>query len=40
MTDATKAVLFNAVPLFLLAAAYAAVAGAILPSFWRLRARA
>ncbi len=40
MTDATKAVLFNAVPLFLLAAAYAAVAGAILPSFFRLRARA
>jgi PAS domain S-box-containing protein len=40
VNDATKAVLFNAVPLFLLAAAYAAVAGAILPSFWRLRARA
>jgi PAS domain S-box-containing protein len=40
VTDATKAVLFNAVPLFLLAAAYAAVAGAILPSFFRLRARA
>ncbi len=40
MTDATQAVLFNAVPLFLLAAAYAAVAGAALPTFWRLRGRA
>ena len=40
MSDASKAVLFNAVPLFVLAASYAAVACALLPEFWRLRARA
>ena len=40
MSDATKAVLFNAVPLFVLAASYAAVAVAMLPEFWRLRSRA
>ena len=40
MSDATEAVLFNAVPLFVLAASYAAVAGAMLPEFWRLRTRA
>jgi len=31
VTDATEAVLFNGVPLLLLAAAYAAVTGAVLP---------
>ena len=40
MSDASKAVLFNAVPLFVLAASYAAVAAAMLPEFWRLRSRA
>ncbi|HEX6763340.1 MAG TPA: GAF domain-containing protein [Gaiellaceae bacterium] len=40
MSDATQAVLFNAVPLFVLAASYAAVAVAMLPEFWRQRARA
>jgi PAS domain S-box-containing protein len=40
VSDATKAVLFNAVPLFVLAASYAAVACALLPEFWRLRAKA
>ena len=40
MTDATKAVLFNGVPLLLLAAAYAAVTGAVLPLLWRDRANA
>jgi hypothetical protein len=40
VSDATNAVLFNAVPLFVLAASYAAVAGAMLPEFWRLRSRA
>ena len=32
--------LFNGLPLLLLAAAYAAVAGAVLPSLWRERSRA
>jgi PAS domain S-box-containing protein len=40
VSDASKAVLFNAVPLFLLAASYAAAAAALLPDFWRVRARA
>jgi PAS domain S-box-containing protein len=40
MSDATKAVLFNGVPLLLLAAAYAAVTGAVLPALWRDRANA
>jgi PAS domain S-box-containing protein len=40
VSDATQAVLFNAVPLFVLAASYAAVAGAALPMLWRLRGRA
>ena len=40
MTEATEAVLFNGVPLLLLAAAYAAVTGAVLPLVWRDRARA
>jgi PAS domain S-box-containing protein len=37
VTDATEAVLFNAVPLLVLAAAYAAVAAAVLPVLWRDR---
>jgi len=37
VNDATKAVLFNGVPLLLLAAAYAAVTGAVLPVLWRDR---
>jgi len=40
VSDATQAVLFNAVPLFVLAASYAAVAAAALPTLWRLRGRA
>ena len=40
MSQATEAVLFNGVPLLLLAAAYAAVTGAILPVLWRERNRA
>ena len=40
MSQATEAVLFNGVPLLLLAAAYAAVTGAVLPVLWRDRARA
>jgi PAS domain S-box-containing protein len=40
VTDATEAVLFNAVPLLVLAAAYAAVTGAVLPVLWRDRERA
>jgi PAS domain S-box-containing protein len=40
VSEATKAVLFNAVPLLLVAAAYAAVSGAVLPSLWRDRSRA
>src|SRR5882757_10750700 len=37
VSQATQAVFFNAVPLLLLAAAYAAVTGAILPLLWRER---
>jgi PAS domain S-box-containing protein len=40
MSDATQAVLFNGVPLLVLAAAYAAVTGAVLPVLWRDRASA
>jgi len=40
VSQATEAVLFNGVPLLLLAAAYAAVTGAILPVLWRERNRA
>lgn len=40
MSQATEAVLFNGVPLLLLAAAYAAVTGAILPVLWRERSGA
>jgi PAS domain S-box-containing protein len=37
VNDSTQAVLFNGVPLLLLAAAYAAVTGAVLPMLWRDR---
>src|SRR5947209_441282 len=40
VSEATEAVLFNGLPLLLLAAAYAAVTGAVLPLLWRDRARA
>ncbi|HZP72935.1 MAG TPA: GAF domain-containing protein [Gaiellaceae bacterium] len=40
MSEATEAVLFNGVPLLLVAAAYAAVTAAVLPALWRDRARA
>jgi PAS domain S-box-containing protein len=40
VSQATEAVLFNGLPLLLLAAAYAAVTGAVLPLLWRDRARA
>ena len=40
MSQSTQAVLFNAVPLLLLASAYAAVAGAVLLALWRDRDRA
>jgi PAS domain S-box-containing protein len=40
VTQATEAVLFNGLPLLLLAAAYAAVGGAVLPLVWRDRTRA
>ncbi len=40
VSPATEAVLFNGLPLLLLAAAYAAVTGAALPALWRDRARA
>ena len=40
MSQATEAILFNGLPLLLLAAAYAAVTGAVLPLLWRDRARA
>jgi len=40
VSQATEAVLFNGLPLLLLAAAYAAVTGAVLPPLWRDRARA
>ncbi|HEY8646895.1 MAG TPA: GAF domain-containing protein, partial [Gaiellaceae bacterium] len=39
MSQATEAVLLNGLPLLLLAAAYAAVTGAVLPLLWRDRAR-
>jgi hypothetical protein len=37
VTDATQAVVLNGVPLLLLAAAYAAVSGAVVPALWRDR---
>jgi PAS domain S-box-containing protein len=40
VSKATEAILFNGVPLLLLAAAYAAVTGALLPLLWRDRVRA
>ncbi len=40
VSSATQAVVFNAVPLFVLAASYAAVAGSVLPTLWRMRGRA
>jgi len=40
VTDATRAVLFNAVPLLLLAGAYATVAGGAGSALWRARERA
>ncbi len=40
MSQATEAVLFNGLPLLLLAAAYAAMTGAVLPLHWRDRAQA
>lgn len=40
MSETTEAVLFNGVPLLLLAAAYAAVTVAILPILWRERSQA
>ena len=40
MSQATQAVLFNGLPLLVLAAAYAAVTGAVLPVLWRDRGRA
>ncbi len=40
MSEVTEAVVFNAVPLFILAAAYAAVAAALLSVLWRDRRRA
>ena len=40
MSNATKSVVFNAVPLFAIAAAYAAVTAAMLPTIWRERRRA
>jgi PAS domain S-box-containing protein len=40
VSEATEAVLFNGLPLLLMAAAYAAVTGAVLPLLWRDRSRA
>ena len=40
VSQATEAVLFNGLPLLLLAAAYAAVTAAVLPQLWRDRSRA
>ena len=40
MSEATKAIVLNAVPLLVLAAAYTAVAAALLPTLWRDRRRA
>jgi PAS domain S-box-containing protein len=39
VSEGTQAVIFNAVPLLALAAAYAVVAGAVLPPLWGDRAR-
>jgi PAS domain S-box-containing protein len=39
VSEGTQAVVFNAVPLLTVAAAYAAVAGAVLPPLWGTRAR-
>jgi len=39
VSQATQAILFNAVPLLLVAAAYAAVTGAVVPTLWRDRSR-
>jgi len=36
----TKTLVFNAVPLFVIAIAYAAVFAVVLPSLWRARSRA
>jgi PAS domain S-box-containing protein len=40
VSSATQAVLFNGLPLLLLAAAYAGLTGAVLPVLWRERSRA
>jgi PAS domain S-box-containing protein len=40
VSESKQAVLFNGIPLLLLAASYAVVAGAALPALWRDRARA
>jgi len=40
VSEATKAIVLNAVPLLVLAAAYTAVAAALLPALWRGRRRA
>jgi PAS domain S-box-containing protein len=40
VSDSTQAVLFNALPLLLVAAAYSVVAIAFVPALWRERARA
>jgi PAS domain S-box-containing protein len=40
VSQTTEAVVFNGLPLLLLAAAYASVTGAVLPVLWRDRARA
>src|SRR5207245_3263275 len=40
VTNDTKAIVFNAIPLFALSVAYAAVAAALLPILWRERHRA
>jgi hypothetical protein len=40
VSETTKAIVLNAVPLLLLAGAYAAVAAAVLPALWRDRDRA
>ena len=39
VSEGTEAVVFNAVPLLVVAAAYAAVAGAVMPPLWGERAR-
>jgi len=40
VTNSTKSVVFNAIPLFAVAVAYAAVTAAMLPTLWRERRRA